>query len=264
MLLLALGALVLARVGVAEPVQGLAERLFAPLESGVHAVAAPVADFVTNVGNYGAIRDENRNLRAENERLSSDVSQLREEQAQAAQLNELGHSAQLFPNADFALANVIARDPSNVHDSVQIDKGKNDGIAAGMVVVGKSGALVGTVTNALATSAWIRQLTDPASDVNAEVQEARTMAIVSGSLGQRLSLQFVAEGTDVKSGDTVVTSGLGGNYPKGLLVGRVSKVEGAPLDLFKKIRVEPAVRPGTLESVLIMTSFVPARGDTGR
>ena len=68
----------------------------------------------------------------------------------------------------------------------------------------------------------------------------------------------------LRRGDTVVTSGLGGNYPKALLIGRVSKVEGGPSDLFKRIQVEPAVRPGTLENVLIMTSFIPSRAGPGQ
>ena len=88
------------------------------------------------------------------------------------------------------------------------------------------------------------------------------MAVVSGQFGHALQLEFVAAGTDVKPGDTVITSGLGGNYPKGLLIGRVSSVQGAASDLFKQIGVDPAVRPGTLESVLVMTSFIPSRTGT--
>lgn len=261
LLLLGFAGLALSRVGAVEPFRGVADRLFAPVESGVHAVVAPVADFVNNAGSYGSLRDQNRSLRDENARLNDQLSQLREEQAQASQLSALNQSAQSFPDADFAVAGVIARDPSNIHDAVLIDKGRNDGVQTGMVVVGREGSLVGTVSEAHATTAWVRLTTDPNSDVNAEVQETRAMAIVSGQLGHRLQLQFVAEGTDVKPGDTVVTSGLGGNYPKSLLIGRVSKVSGSAADLFKTIAVEPAVRPGTLESVLVMTSFVPSRVD---
>ncbi len=264
LILVGLAALGLSRFGAIDPFQSAAERVFGPISGGVHDVFSPIADFVNNVGSYGDLRQQNRDLRAENERLNGQVTQLREEQAQAAQVSDLNNSAQLFPNADFQVGSVIARDPSNIHDAVLIDKGTNDGLRNGMVVIGREGALVGTVSRTLATTAWVRLATDPESDVNAEVQETRAMAIVAGGLGHRLQLQFVAEGIDVKPGDTVVTSGLGGNYPKSLLIGRVSKVEGGPTDLFKKIQVEPAVRPGTLENVLIMTSFIPSRADTGQ
>ncbi|MHB8575071.1 MAG: rod shape-determining protein MreC [Dehalococcoidia bacterium] len=264
LLLLGLVALGLSRAGTVNPVRDATDRVFAPVEAGVHAVVSPMADFITNVGNYGSLKKENQDLRAENERLSTEVTQLREAQAQVAQTSALNQSAQLFPNADFATASVIARDPSNVHDSVLIDKGTNDNVRTGMIVIGRDGALVGTVTKAQGASSWVRLITDPDSDVNAEVQETRAMAIVTGALGHTLGLQFVASGTDVKTGDTVITSGLGGNYPKALLIGRVSKVAGGPLDLFKRIQIEPAVRPGTLESVLVMTSFTPARSDSGQ
>jgi rod shape-determining protein MreC len=264
LVLLAIVALGLSRIGATDPLQSVAERVFGPISSGTHAVFAPVADFVNNVGSYGDLRTENRDLSAENERLRGQVSQLREDQAQATQAGDLAQSAQLFPNADFQAASVIARDPSNIHDAVLIDKGQNDNVRTGMIVVGREGSLIGTVYKALATSAWVQLTTDPDSDVNAEVQETRAMAIITGALDHRLQLQFVAEGTDVKVGDTVITSGLGGNFPKSLLIGRVSKVEGGPTELFKKIQVEPAIRPGTLENVLVMTSFMPVRADSGQ
>jgi rod shape-determining protein MreC len=264
LLFIGLVALGISRIGAADPLQSLAERIASPFAAGIHAISAPVADFVDNVGSYGGLRKENRDLRAENERLNAEVNQLREEQAQSAQLAALNQTAQLFPDADFATANVIARDPSNIHDAVLIDKGTNDGVMTGMVVLGKEGALIGTVSKALSTTAWIRLITDPDSDVNAAVQETRAMAIVSGGLGHKLQMGFVAEGTDVKPGDTVVTSGLGGNFPKSILIGKVSKVEGSPTDLFQRIQVDPAVHPGTLETVLVMTSFVPSRLDTSQ
>lgn len=264
MLFLAVAALGLSRVGAANPVVGVAARVFDPIAGGIHAVTAPIADFVTNVGDYGSLRKENQDLRDENQRLSTQLSQLREQQSQQQQVSDLNGTTQLFPNQDFALAGVIARDPSNVRDAVLIDKGTGDGVREGMVIVGKDGALIGTVYRALAGSAWVRLITDPDSDVNGMVQETRAMGTVSGQLGHKLQLQFVAEGTDVKPDDTVITSGLGGNYPKGLLIGRVTKVQGKPLDVQETIEIEPAVRPGTLESVLVMTSFVPSRVDTGQ
>ena len=264
MLLLAALALGLSRVGVAEPAVSVVGRIASPFESGIHAVFAPVADFATNIGDYGSLRKENRDLRAQNERLSNELNQLREEQAQQQQVSDLNRTARQFPDSDFTMASVIARDPSNVRDAVLIDRGHGDGLRNGMVVVGKDGALLGTVTRTLGSTAWVKLITDPSSDVNAEIQETRATAIIAGALGHKLQLQFVAEGTDVKVGDTIITSGLGGNYPKALLIGRVSKVEGEPLDLFKRIAVEPAVRPGTLENVLVLTSFTPAHVDTGQ
>src|SRR5947209_6240147 len=89
--LLVLGfiALGLSRAGAPDPFRGAADRVFSPIEAGVHAVTSPIADFVTNAGSYGSLRKENSDLRAENERLNSEVTQLREAQARAQQASEL-------------------------------------------------------------------------------------------------------------------------------------------------------------------------------
>lgn len=263
MLLLAAAALGLSRVGAAGPLQSVFGRVFSPAEGAVHAVFSPVADFIANAGSYGQLRQDNRDLRAQNERLQTQVTQLQEQQTQQAQTAALQQAAQMFPNADFVNASVIARGPDNIHDTVELDKGSSNGIQAGMVVVGKGGALVGTVDKAFGGNCWVRLITDPDSDVNAVVQESRVPGIVSGALQHGLQVQFVKQDQDVQAGDTVITSGLGGNYPKDLLIGRISKVSGGSNDLFKTISVDPAVRPDTLEGVLVMTSFVPARAGGG-
>lgn len=262
LLLVAAAALGMARIGLASPFQNLFSRVFSPIEAGMHHVTAPIADFIANAGSYGQIRQENQDLRTENERLRSQIAQLQEQQAEATQTAQLQQAAQLFSNQDFVDASVIAHGPDNVHDTIELNKGSNAGIQNGMIVIGKGGALVGTVYKTLATTSWVRLITDPDSDVNAMVLETRVMGTISGTLNHRLQLQFVETTADVAAGDTVITSGLGGNYPKGLLIGRVAKVEGGPNDLFKKITVDPAIHPETLEGVLVMLSFVPVRGTT--
>ena len=260
LVLLAAAALGMSRTGMASPLQSVFGRIFSPVEGGVHAVTQPVADFIANAGSIGQIKQENQDLRAENERLRTQVTQLQEAQAEATQQADLQSAAQLFPNQDFAQANVIAHGSDNIHTTFELDKGSGDGIQAGMIVMGKGGALIGTVYQTTATTCWVRSITDPDSDVNGEVLETRAMGTVTGGLNQQMQLQFVQENTDVQAGDTVITSGLGGNYPKGLLIGRVSKVSGGANALFKTITIDPAIRPDTLEGVLIMTSFLPARG----
>jgi rod shape-determining protein MreC len=73
-------------------------------------------------------------------------------------------------------------------------------------------------------------------------------------------MQFVSKSVDVKVGDTVMTSGLGGSYPAGYLLGRVSAVQGQPMDMFKRVSIEPAARLDNLEHVLVLTSSAAATG----
>jgi rod shape-determining protein MreC len=142
---------------------------------------------------------------------------------------------------------------------IAISRGRGDGIREGMPVLGRGGALVGTVERVQEGMSWVRLITDSQSDVNALIQESRAQALASGSADGRISMQFLVQGIEVKPGDTVLTSGLGGTYPSELLIGRIAAVEGSTLDVFKSAHVEPAVSLSTLESVAVLTSFQPLK-----
>jgi rod shape-determining protein MreC len=249
--------LVLGLTGIARPAQSAAQWLTEPLTVAVNGLTAPLADFAANVGSFGRLREENRTLRAENERLQVELARAREEGSRAAELADLLRIGNQLNGDQFTYAAIIARDAGPLRDVVAINRGTRDGVEEGMVVLGKGGALVGAVEKALDTRAWVRLITDPRSGVNARIQESRAPALASGSSDGRLRLEYLAQAAVVNAGDTVLTSGLGGSYPEGLLIGRVAKVEGGPLDVFKRVEVDPAVGLGSLETVAVLTSFRP-------
>jgi rod shape-determining protein MreC len=83
--------------------------------------------------------------------------------------------------------------------------------------------------------------------------------VVTGSLHDGLSLDLIPRDAEIEPGDTVATSGLGGNFPQALLIGQVAAVRGEPQDMFKKAEVEPAASLSGLENVLVLTSFIATR-----
>jgi len=258
-LLLAGLGLLLTRLGLASPLRSGVALVFEPFEAVIERVSSPVVDVVGNAGSYGSLRDENRELRTENERLRSDLARLREERIRAEDVGELLGLRTLRPGDTFTLGAVIGQDPNPLRRVVAINRGSGDGIREGMPVLGRGGALVGTVERVQEGLAWVRLITDPASDVNAVIQESRALALASGQPDGVIKMQFLAQGIEVKPGDTVLTSGLGGSYPRELLIGRVSKVEGGALETFKGAQLEPAVRLSSLESVAVLTSFQPLK-----
>jgi rod shape-determining protein MreC len=255
-LLAALG-LVMSLTGAARPLQSAAQRAAEPLESAIIEATAPLADFVANAGRYGRLRSENRELRAENERLRSELALVREEEARTAELSDLLTIGNQLQGDQLTYAAIIARDPSAMRDVVAINRGTKDGVQNGMPVLGKGGALVGTVERALEGVAWVRLISDPRSRVNIVVQESRAMALAAGSADRDVRLEFLPQNAAVKAGDTVLTSGLGGAYPAGLLVGRVDEVVDGTAETFKRVTVAPAVRLASLETVAVLTSFRP-------
>ncbi len=238
-------------------IRGITQVATSPIEYSLHAILSPVADFITTVSSYGDLRSQNQRLEADNQRLTAQVAGLQEQLTRTGQLADLAEVAGQHPDVRFLAATVMARDPSNLHDQIEVDRGSDDGVRSGMTVVASGGALVGTVRQTLPHRAWVALVTDSQSNINAVIQQSRALAILRGSVDRRLTMQFVAEGTDVKVGDTVMTSGLGGGYPSGYLLGHVSTVQGQPVDLFKRVAVEPAARLDSLEHVLIQTSFTP-------
>ena len=240
--------------------RGVVQVAASPIEDSLHAIFTPVADFVTNVGSLNDLRRENQRLQADNQRLTVQVAQLQEQTSQNAQLGELARVQAQHPDLHFVAATVVARDPSNLRDQIEIDGGSSNGLRPGMTVLGAEGALIGTVRQTLPDRSWIALITDSQSNVNALIEESRALAIVRGGVDKHLTMQFVTEGVNVKVGDTVMTSGLGGNYPAGYLLGHVSAVQGQPVDLFKRVTIEPAARLDNLEHVLVLASFTPDAG----
>ena len=126
-----------------------------------------------------------------------------------------------------------------------------------MPVVTEGNTLVGTVTKVSDSYSWVTLVTDVDSGVSAIIQESRAQGVVSGSYNRQMAMNFVDQDSTVKQGDTVITSGLNGTYPPGLVIGRVTGVGGARQDIFHNVTVAPLASLSKLENVLVMNSFVP-------
>lgn len=245
------------QAGLLSPVEGLILRPLAPVQRLLHAVAQPVADFVTNVGRYGDLRAENQRLRTENERLRSENAELQEARHEVQELEALLGVKEGFRQYQPVAARVVGRDPNHLRQVIAIDQGQDAGLREGMVVVGEGGSLVGRVEKVYGDYAFVRLITDHQSSVTALVEGSRVTGVVNGSAEGRLTLDLVPPDTNVAVNANVVTSNLGGNYPDALLIGRVSKVEDDPSRHFKAVQVEPALDFSSLEFVLVLTGFQP-------
>ena len=245
------------RFGVFEPLESAAGAVASPVESALGDATRPVADFVNNLTDVNRLTDENRDLQEDNERLLAELLRLQEVDRELQQLEELVGVRGDREAEQFLRANIFAREPNNQQDLVAIDRGKADGVQDKMMVLTRQGSLVGSVSRALEHTAWVRLITDPASAVSALIQESRVQGVVVGAADGTLTMEFVEETEDVKEGDLVTTSGVGGRHPPGELIGQVVEAERAAQQLFQRVRVQPLADLTTLESVLVLTSFLP-------
>jgi rod shape-determining protein MreC len=251
--------LALSGIGLLRPVEDVSYAVFSPVESLLRSTAKPIADVVANYGDVRDLTQENESLRAENERLSAEIARLREDASTREDLQRLLDTRNALEGETFVTASVIARDPSNLRRLIALDVGSNDGVKVGMPVVTEGTALVGTISKVEGGHSWVTLVTDVDSAVSALLLESRAQGVVAGSYGSRLSMEFVEQGATVNEGDTVLTSGLGGTYPKDLVIGKVTGVSANRQELFRSVTVEPLASLSRLETVLVMTSFVPTQ-----
>jgi rod shape-determining protein MreC len=251
--------LALSGIGLLSPVEDVSYAVFSPVENLLRSAAKPVADVVANYSDVRDLTQENESLRAENERLNAEIARLREDASRREELQRLLDTRNALEGQTFVTAGVIARDPSNLRRLIALDVGSNDGVKVGMPVVTEGTTLVGTISKVESGHSWLTLVTDVDSAVSALLLESRAQGVVAGSYGSRLSMEFVEQGATVNEGDTVLTSGLGGTYPKDLVIGKVTGVSANRQELFRSVTVEPLASLSRLETVLVMTSFVPTQ-----
>jgi rod shape-determining protein MreC len=145
---------------------------------------------------------------------------------------------------------VVAEDASSWARTIVIDKGGRNGVREGMPVVVAEG-VVGRVIKVASNSARVLLVTDASSSIAGLVQRTRTRGVVRGN-GSALSLEFALRNDLVEEDDLIVTSGMGGVFPKGLVVGMVASVQRNDFGLFQQIELAPVVDFSRLEEVLVL------------
>ena len=198
----------------------------------------------------------NAELEAEVSSLESQIIELQQQLTEFQILSSLLDFARAYPEYEYVGASVIGRDPSPFLQYVIINRGSDDGLRRGMPVVTQQG-LVGRISRVTAAAANVQLITDPAMSINVRIQPSRERAVLSGSITGDLSLDFIPQEADVNSGDLVLTSGFGGNYPPNILIGQVTGVRSQDFDLFQSGSVQPVVDFEQLEIVLVITNFQP-------
>lgn len=211
--------------------------------------------------------EENEKLAAEVERLRDQIAHLRESAEENARLKELLNfqASGIFPEgATFCVARVIGRSPTRWERWILIDKGSTAGVAVNQPVVAaaksKDGisvgkGLVGKVVAVTAHSAQVQLLDDPGFSAGAVIQDTRAAGIVEGSIAGGLIMDFVERDQLVMVGSTVITSGAGQLFPKGIPIGRVSSVGEEDVNVYKSIAVEPFVDVQAIEEVMVIIGY---------
>jgi len=193
---------------------------------------------------------ENRRLRKENHLLENQLVQYREGSLEALRLRKILKLQEQFDTTQ-VIAEVIDREQSPIFKSILIDKGTKHGLKVGLPVLSDQG-IAGRITECSWHISRIMLIVDVNSNVSALLQRSRTHGILQGAGAAGCRLKYVSKTEDVQVGDAVISSGLGGVFTKGIVLGVVAAVDKKEGGFFQRIDVRPSVDFGKLEEVAVL------------
>src|SRR3954470_22509559 len=228
-----------------------------PIEKMVVSSSHGVRDTWNDYVNLRGVRQENRELKAQVERMRIDQVRLQEDAQQGRRLQGVLHFKEQFISETLA-AQVIGSSGSEQSRVIYIDKGSNDGLKTNMPVITPEG-VVGKIVQPLANTSVVLLVTDPAWGVGGVLEKSRLQGIAKGTPGGDLKFSNILADEKVEAGEHVLTSGGDGIFPKGLPLATVSELLKRE-DMFLNIRLAPATNLSRLEEVLVITKIEERAG----
>ncbi|GAB6117380.1 rod shape-determining protein MreC [Thermoanaerobacter brockii subsp. lactiethylicus] len=227
--------------------------VFTPFQKVFYQVGEGISNFFSSIGEIGTLRATNEKLKKEVEKLRKENIQLQELMNENKRLKEALNFKTENVELDLKLATITGKNPGNWFNTFTIDKGKNEGIKPGMAVLDEKGNMIGQITEVGDKWAKVLAIIDRDSSVSAVAVRTRDNGVVRGDSNGGLIMIYLPLDAELIEGDVVTTSGMS-RFPKGLIIGKVSKVTRDPGSLLKQAVIEPAADFERLEYVFVVTN----------
>ncbi len=227
--------------GIIGTIKDTAQDAFAPVQSAADAAFEPVGNFFQGITHYGALEKENERLRDQLADARGAVARAQDAERERQTLLDLDNLT-VVENIPSVAARVVSTSPSNFDLTVQLDKGKDDGIALRMPVVTGEG-LVGRVVAVSRTRSTVLLITDLSSSVGVRLTGSGDVGVATGRGADKdLGVDFIAPDAPVTKDEVVVTSGLQqSQFPPSIPIGRVTSVRAPAGEFQKFLRIKAAV-----------------------
>lgn len=241
-------------------VQSVITQITSPAQVGATGVTSALADAVTFFVQLTNLRQRNAELEQINASLQSEIFRLSEVERENNELRKYFKFAQERPGLELRGAQIVGRvigqESTNFLEFLLLDLGQQHGIEVGMPVVTDLG-LVGRISQVNNATSKVILITDVNSAVNALLQSSRLPGIIRGTSGGDLIMDFIPQGVQFSVGEVVLTSGLGGRFPKSIPIGQVVEIRQRDIDIVQQAVVRPQVDFSRLELVAVVTNFDP-------
>jgi rod shape-determining protein MreC len=248
--------------GFLHTLQRGAQEAVAPIETGASRALKPARDFVGWIGDTVDAKDQNADLKDEVERLRGRLAQAETDLRDSDQLKALAslHQENYFPQSTAPVtARVIARSSTVWYSKLKIDKGSSDGLRVNQPVIA-AGGLIGKLTSVTGGTSEVRLVTDGESGVSAQVFPAGVSGVVRPEVGdpEDLLLEHVESGRRVTENTLVIASGFTSSrteslFPRGIPIGRVTKVDLDELETYQRVHVKPFADLRRIDLVQVLT-----------
>ena len=246
--------------GNLRPLTSLMTTLTTPAQLSATGITESVSNLWTSLLSLRTVQQEAAALGVRNLQLQAEINTLKEVEKENEQLRSMLDFAQTRPRLELRGAQIVSRvigtESTNFFDSILIDLGREHGLKVNMPVVTDQG-LVGRVSEVNDTTSTVLLLNDPSSSATALLGTSRLNGVVRGSTSGQLIMDFIPQGPTFSTGEVVLTSGLAGRFPKGLVIGTIESIETQANAVFQRAIIHPSVDFGSLELVLVITNFEP-------
>lgn len=237
-----------------------------PLQSFTTSISNGVSDFFGGLGGSSALREELELLKEENAQLREQLVDYDKLKQTNDWYSEILGLHEENPEYTFASGRVIGRDPSDFYGNFTISAGQNAGVAVNDPVVATDGSLVGVVEEVGLTYAKVRSILDPSVKVASQVSRTGDTAYTAGSTvdlarDNSLRMTTLERSSGAAVGDYAVTSGIGGVYPSGLLIGTITDISSATDGMTLNAQVELFADIYDLKQVMVITYFAGQGGE---
>lgn len=240
-------------LGILSPLENFLLTTVKPIGSSLHGWSASFNH------SYKATKDQN-DLNARIDQLTKEVAALNVANSQLQETAD--ENKKLRSTLDFiktnnlkaVVAGVIARDAST-EDSrdLILNRGSHDGLQPGLGVVSEEGVIVGKIVETKDTTSKICLTTSPNCQLAASIQnENKTQGITDGDLGLTIKMSYIPQLEKIAAGDTVITSGLGGSVPRGLVIGKITQVRNESNEVWQEATIEPLINQDNLTVVSVI------------
>jgi len=221
------------------------------VQENIFQASLKTANFINFITSINSLEQENTDLKQINQELLGEITELKEIERENELLREqIGVS--LKETDKLVFANIIGKDSSALGEYFLINKGKKHGIENKSAVIASGNILVGQISEVFDSFSRVRLITDANSLVYARIQGSKITGLIKGRQELDLVFDLLPQGKDIKDDSVVITSGLSGLFPSGLLIGHIKKIISSDAQISQLAEIEPVIDFNNLEKVFVI------------